>query len=133
MAETDDKWEPLRSFEVGGRKYELSEIEITQQIDIHELRERLWKLEVKAANEADRLNKELKTLRDERDEFLTEISELHYQYVKTDCDACDGEGTIAEARTCNYPSSHDPMIPAERMVVVSCEDCSGTGKEWLSA
>ena len=126
------KWEPLRFFEVGGRKYELSEIEITQQIDIHELRERLWKNEVKAANKTDRLNKELKTLRDVSEDYLNEIRAIHYAYLKIDCDTCDGVGTVREYHTCNYPSSWDPMIPAELMETVECEDCLGTGKEWVS-
>ena len=127
------KWEPIRHFDIGGRKYELSTLEIEQQIEIHDLQEKLWPLEAKKLRRVEVLDKELRKLRTERDVFLVEIRELHYKYLKTDCDTCDGDGTVLEARTCDYPSSHDEWISAERMEVVECEDCVGTGKEWMSA
>ena len=127
------KWEPLTFFEIGGRKYKLSTLEIEQQTEIHDLQERLWTLEVKNDKLVKSLDEKLRNLWRERDDFLTEIRELHYSYLKTNCDTCDGKGTVEEAVTCNYPSSHDSMIPAERMEVVECDDCIGTGKEWMSA
>ena len=77
-----------------------------------------------------RLTAQLLDMTARRDDFLTEITDLHREYVETDCDECNGTGSTTDTVLANYPCSWDPMTPAEETVTVVCETCLGTKKEW---
>jgi len=88
------------------------------------------RLRIQVAAMPTEIARQTKALRDERDHFLDEITQLHHEYLTKDCPTCDGAGQVEVAVTCNWPSAHDPWTPAERMELDICEDCQGTGKEW---
>jgi DnaJ-class molecular chaperone len=72
-----------------------------------------------------------KDLRLDNELLMDQIKSLHLEYVKDDCDTCLGSGEVDDTALSDYPSRLNEYEPAEVVVRVVCEDCRGTGKEWI--
>jgi hypothetical protein len=112
-------WKAPTHIMIGTKRHDFTDLERNQMAQIHFLTSDL--AAAKAAT---------KSALSDRDNFLEEIKAFHLEYGKEDCTTCDGKGEVEVSVTCDYPSARDPMVPAERMELDTCEDCLGTGKEW---
>jgi len=79
------------------------------------------------------LQARVKDHRSTQHRLMEEIKSLHMEYRGSEeCETCGGNGTVTEMVHANYPSRTNEWEPAEVPEEVECEDCMGTGSEWIS-
>jgi hypothetical protein len=89
------------------------------------------RLRIQIAAMPTEIARQTEALRDDRDHILAALRDSHRSDVsRTDCQFCDGSGSITHEVDDNFPSKPNGFDESTSFETVECGDCRGSRKEW---
>ncbi len=115
-ATNSDTWRPLTYVTVDGRRYDLTDVEIRQQIELHDLRLDLCRAK----------DDNLSILKD-RDLYRHHLRDALEALNQPKCDTCNGSGGV---EIFAGPTPMDEVVVGyTKPEDECCSDCCGSGKD----